>query len=135
MPSAALARSRAALHRRTVETFGYAIVEPGAQLIWWPAAAGEAAYTVAIPCIQPPVKQQSKDITGLLTMPTDEVTFHANPGDFPFPPRPDMIFLHGPAISGGSGQLIPDPDAAVKYRISSVSGGNGLHYRLSAQGH
>ena len=135
MPSDALARSRASLHRRAVETFGFATVEVGAQLIWWPAAEGETDYSVGIPCIQPPVRAQSKDLAGILTMPTDQVTFHANPDDFPFPPRPNMIFLHGPAISGSDGSLIADPEAAIKYSITTVSGGNGLHYRLSVQVH
>jgi len=123
MPSPFLTAALRFTQARTIATFG------GAEKIWWPASPGLSAYTPVV-CAASPVKQDSKELPGLLTMPADGQSFHCTTADFPFRPRPEMVFVFGP--DNGSGSY--DPATSRKYLINTANE-YGEHITLIATDH
>lgn len=109
MPSAFLTLAMRYLQKQTVATFG------GDEMIWWPASDGEESFTVAVVCAAPPNRGQSTGLAGLLKMDTDDGTFHCTLADFPFEPRPDHLFVFGPALSGAW-----DPATSRKFIVKTA---------------
>ena len=116
MPSPFLTGALRFLQKQTVATFG------GPEKIWWPAAATTNACTVAIECAAAPQDGQSRELAGLLTMPTDGRVFHCTLADFPFRPEPEMIFMVGPAIVDPDAPpaTIFDQAASQKFMVKST---------------
>ncbi len=90
MPSPFLTAALSFLQARTVATFG------GTESIWWPATEASNDYTVAVACAAGSLDAQSKELSGVLSLPTDGQVFHCTLADFPCEPRPDMSFVFGP---------------------------------------
>ena len=124
MPSNFLKNALRFTQAKTLATFG------GAEKIWWLATAGLSTYTVPIACAASPVKQDNKELAGLLTLPGDAQSFHCTLADFPFPPRPEMVFVFGP--DNGSGTY--DPAASRKFLINTAAA-FGEHITLTATDH
>ena len=116
MPSPFLTGAWRFLQKQTVAVFG------GPEKIWWPPDPTTNACTVAIECAGAPQDGQSKELAGLLTLPTDGRVFYCTLADFPFPPEPEMIFMVGPAIANPDGPpaTMFDPAVSQKFMVKST---------------
>jgi hypothetical protein len=117
-------------HLPAVATFG------GPEKIWWPASDGLSAYTEPVTCAAAPQDGQSRELAGLLTLPTDGRVFHCTLADFPFPPEPEMIFMFGPAIANPDAPpaTIFDPATSQKFMVKSTRV-YGEHVTITAELH
>ena len=99
--SPSVRRSFSRLHATLHRHFG------GDLRLWIPAQEKGTAYTVPVPCRTGAVKGQSKDLAGMLTLPTDAVTVHADllasDGVTPlwlYTARPGCVFVLAAAVAG-----------------------------------
>lgn len=105
----------------------------GDNLIWWPAAAGGASYTVPIACRQSEDRGESRDMSGLLSLDVGTITLQAEKSAFSFAPDENMIFMLGPSDGASTPAFTA---AAVKYQITAVSGPEMFsHYTINAKRH
>lgn len=102
-------------------------------LIWWPASAGLATYTIPVTVRQTEDRGDSKDMAGLLSMDTGSITLHALKADFPFEPDENMIFMLGPSDGAPTPAFTA---AARKFQVAAVSGQEMFsHYTIHARRH
>ena len=107
--------------------------------LFFPATRGGTTYTVIVACTAGTNAGQGKDLSGLLTLPTDSRSFDVASSSVPFEPRPDDIVLFGTPIDDpeNPGTLIADPDSPpVKYRLTGANKATfHTHWHLTAERH
>lgn len=130
MPAPFLTGALRFLQQMTVATFG------GSERIWWPADPAAKTYTIPVECAAVPQDGQSRELAGLLTLPTDGQVFHCTLARFPFLPEPEMIFMFGPPIANPDAPpaRIFDPAASRKFMVKTIKS-YGEHIMITAELH
>ena len=114
------------LHRDTVRAFG------GETRVWVEGVRGSGEYDCGVAAAVGAVGASGDEISGVASMATDDVVVHVAAGDFSQEPRPDDVFLLGPAGTDGG-----PASSCRKYVITAVDRATDYqsHYRIRAMRH